>query len=145
MSPDQKAIVAETWRQVVPIADTAAVLFYDRLFELDPQLRVLFDGVDLGEQRKKLIKALGLVVGALDKIESLVPALQAMGGRHATYGVKNAHYETVGAALLWTLERGLGTAWTAEMKDAWTAAYGLVAEVMMAGAANDANSVPAAA
>ena len=135
MTPQQKSIVQGTWRQVEPIADQAARLFYGRLFELDPDLRKLFAGVDMATQRQKLLLALSGVVGALDRIESVLPQLETLGRRHAGYGVTDRHYETVGSALLWTLEQGLGPAWTADAAAAWTAAYGLVAGAMQGPAA----------
>jgi hemoglobin-like flavoprotein len=137
MSPDQKTLVQTTWDNVVPIADTASALFYQRLFELDPAVRTLFAGVDLESQRRKLIRALALVVGTLDDIEGLVPTIAALGRRHAAYGVVDADYETVGAALLWTLEEGLGDAWTADVAAAWAAAYAFVAGVMRGAAADN--------
>lgn len=123
MSPDQKALVQETWHQIAPIADTAASLFYGRLFVIDPSTRPLFAGVDLEKQRQKLIHVLNVVVGALDRIEELVPTIADLGRRHVGYGVRDAHYDSVGEALLWTLEQGLGHAWTAEVKAACAAAY----------------------
>jgi len=143
MTPEQKTLVQETWRHVVPIADTAASLFYDRLFQIDPTTRVLFAGVDLESQRKKLMQALALVVGALDRIDDLVPTIADLGRRHTTYGVTDTHYDSVGAALLWTLEQGLGDAWTAEAEAAWAAAYGLLSSVMRC-AANEATAATAA-
>ena len=137
MSPEQKTLVQETWRQVVPIADVAASLFYGRLFRIDPSTRHLFAGTDLESQKKKLIRALAMVVGSLDRVEELVPTIADLGRRHAGYGVRDAHYDSVGTALLWTLEQGLADAWTAEVQEAWTAAYGLLAGVMR-GAANEA-------
>ena len=137
MTPEQKILVQETWRQVAPIADVAASLFYGRLFQIDPSTRDLFAGVDLERQQKKLIRALAMVVGALDRIEALVPTIEDLGRRHAGYGVRDAHYDSVGAALLWTLEQGLCEAWTAEVEEAWTAAYGLLAGIMR-DAANEA-------
>ena len=86
MSPEQKFVVKVTWQLVVLIADTAAELFYDRLFELDPQLRSLFVGVDLASQRKKLVQALTTVVEAIEHIEDLVPVIQQLGQRHRSYG-----------------------------------------------------------
>ena len=144
MSPEQKSLVQETWHQVVPIADTASALFYERLFEIDPELRRLFDGVDMESQRQKLVQALALVIGGLDEIEELIAEVAALGRRHSVYGVKDAHYDTVGAALLSTLETGLGDSWTAEVKAAWTAAYGFIAEVMQR-AAKDQQDFPSAA
>jgi len=130
MSPEQKALVQETWRKLVPMADAAARLFYDRLFAIDATTRPLFKGADLAEQRRKLIQALGMVVNGLDHVEALVPAVQHLGRRHAQYGVMDRHYDTVGEALLWTLEQGLGPIWTPEVKAAWQSAYSLLAAVM---------------
>ena len=135
MSPEQKKLVQETWQQVVPIADTAATLFYERLFDTNPEIRDLFSGVDLPAQRAKLIQALGMVVGALDRFDTLFPAIAALGRRHAGYGVTDAHYDAVGAALLWTLEKGLGDAWSDDAKSAWAAAYAAVAGIMRSAAA----------
>lgn len=135
MSPEQKAVIRETWRQVVPIADQAAALFYDRLFAIDPALRRLFASTDMAQQHVKLVEALSAVIGALDDVETIVPTLEALGRRHAGYGVTEAHYDSVGEALLWTLEQGLGAAWTAAAKLAWADAYLLIAGVMQRAAA----------
>lgn len=134
MTPKQIILIQTSFEQVLPIADTAAELFYGRLFELDPSLRPLFRG-DMAEQGRKLMTTLKVVVNGLTRLEALVPAVQALGQRHAGYGVKDEHYQTVGAALLWTLKQGLGAAFTAETKDAWTAAYTILAEVMITAAA----------
>jgi hemoglobin-like flavoprotein len=136
MSPEQKALVKETWRKVAPMADKAARLFYDRLFEIDATTPPLFKTTNLAEQRRKLIQALTVVVQGLDHLEELVPTLADLGRRHAQYGVTDSHYDTVGAALLWTLEQGLGLGWTPEVKAAWSGAYALLADVMR-GAAGD--------
>ena len=125
----QKALVQESFAQVAPIADKAAELFYDRLFEIDPELRILFKG-DMAEQRRKLMQTLQFAVAGLNTPDQLVPAVQELGRRHKDYGVCDADYDTVGAALLWTLEQGLGTGFTDEVRDAWTAVYGLLAGVM---------------
>ena len=90
MSPEQKALVKETWRKVVPMADAAARLFYDRLFAIDATARPLFKGADLAEQRRKLIQALAMVVQGLDHLEALVPALTDLGRRHAHYASRTA-------------------------------------------------------
>jgi hemoglobin-like flavoprotein len=142
MSPEQKALVKETWRKVTPVADTAARLFYDRLFDIDVTTRPLFKTTNPVEQRRKLIHAVTMVVQGLDHVEALVPTLAAMGRRHAQYGVTDAHYDTVGAALLWTLEQGLGSRWTPEVRVAWSDAYALLADVMRA-AAGEPASAPA--
>ena len=129
MNTIQKALVQNSFAQVRPIADAAAALFYRRLFELDPTLRPLFKG-DMEEQGRKLMEMIGLAVKGLDRPEALLPALAALGRRHAGYGVEERHYETVGEALLWTLEQGLGPSFTPEVREAWTALYGFVADTM---------------
>ena len=109
-----------------------AATFYRRLFELEPALRPMFRG-DLEGQGRKLVEAIGMV-GALHRFESLRPTLRDLGRRHALYGVRDRHYDTVAAALLWTLAQGLGDAFTPDVRDAWDAAYGQVAAEMKAGA-----------
>ena len=118
-----------SFAQVQPIAAAASDLFYARLFELDSSLKPLFRG-DMNEQGHKLMMMLGVAVANLSKPEVVLPALHKLGERHAGYGVTDAHYATVGAALLWTLEQGLGDAFTVEVRLAWEAVYGLVAETM---------------
>jgi len=142
MSPEQKALVKETWFKVAPMADEAARLFYDRLFEIDPTTRPLFKTTDLAEQRRKLIQALTVVVRGVDHLEALVPTIADLGRRHVQFGVTDVHYDAVGAALLWTLEKGLGSGWTPEAKIAWSCAYALLADVMRA-AARELASAPA--
>ena len=100
MYPEQKALVKETWLKLAPMADAATRLFYDRLFEIDPTTRSLFKTIDLADQRRKLIQALTMVVQGLDRLEALVPTIADLGRRHAQFGVTDAHYDTVGAALL---------------------------------------------
>jgi hemoglobin-like flavoprotein len=129
MTPVQKRLVQNSFEQVAPISELAASLFYGRLFELDPRLRHLFKG-DLQEQGRKLMQMLGVVVKGLDRLDELVGAAQALGQRHVAYGVKDQDYETVGAALLWTLAQGLGAAFTPEVKEAWMAAYKLLTASM---------------
>src|SRR3954451_17096865 len=109
----QKTLVQDSFVAIAPIADDAAVLFYQRLFELDPALERMFRG-NMAEQRKKLMQMLTAAVKGLDRLDQLVPAVQSLGRRHAGYGVMESHYETVGAALLWTLEMGLGRGFTPE-------------------------------
>jgi hemoglobin-like flavoprotein len=104
MTPQQIYLVRSTWEQVVPIADTAAQLFYGRLFELKPELRGLFQHADMPEQRRQLIQMLAVGVVSLDKLDTIRPALENLGRRHVDYGVRDHHYDLVGAALLWTLE-----------------------------------------
>lgn len=125
----QKMLVQESFAALAPIAEDAMALFYRRLFELDPALRRMFPA-DMASQHRKLAQMLTAAVKGLDHLDRLVPVVQDLGRRHAGYGVTDAHYETVGSALLWTLEKGLGSAFTPETNDAWATVYGLLASVM---------------
>jgi hemoglobin-like flavoprotein len=129
MTPTQKQLVKTSFAQVAPIAGTAATLFYGRLFELDPTLKPLFKG-DMAEQGRKLMKTLATAVNSLDKLDELVPVVEELGRKHVSYGVKAQHYDTVGSALLWTLEVGLGKDFTPDVKEAWTVVYGVLAGAM---------------
>lgn len=133
MNSHEISLVKDSFAKVAPIADQAAALFYARLFELDPSLRAYFRG-DMTEQGRKLMQMLGLAVHGLDRLEALAPAVRSLGMRHAGYHVRDEHYDTVGEALLWTLGKGLGAAFTAEMQAAWARVYWLLAETMKAGA-----------
>jgi nitric oxide dioxygenase len=130
MTPDQVALVQQSFIKVAPISEQAAVLFYDRLFEIAPQVRAMFPS-EMKEQRKKLMTTLAVVVNGLGNIESVLPAASALAKRHVTYGARAEHYPVVGTALLWTLEKGLGDAWTPEVASAWTAAYGTLSGFMI--------------
>ena len=129
MTPQQIDLVQASFKKVVPIAGTAADLFYDRLFEIAPEVRALFPD-DMTEQKKKLMAMLGTAVASLHKLDTILPAVQALGQRHKGYGVTADQYAPVGAALLWTLEKGLGPDFTPETKAAWTEAYTALAGVM---------------
>jgi len=131
MTPRQVELIRVSWTQVEPIADVASTLFYDRLFELDPTLRRSFRRTDMAQQKKLLMQTLTVVVRSLDRLEQIVPAVEALGRRHAGYGVRASHYDTVGQALLWTLGQGLGEGFTLELRDAWTEAYTILATVMI--------------
>jgi len=134
MTPEQVKLVQDSFKKVVPIAGTAADLFYDRLFTIAPEVRSLFPS-DLTEQKKKLMQMLATAVTNLHQVETILPAVEALGRRHVSYGVTPKHYEPVGAALLWTLEQGLGAEFTPPVKDAWTETYMTVAGVMTKAAA----------
>ena len=129
MTPAQVALVQESWKQVAPISDVAAGLFYGKLFELDPSLSKLFKG-DMTEQGRKLMTMIGGAVAGLSDLDRIVPTVQALGRRHAGYGVRDADYDTVATALVWTLGEGLGDAFTPEVKAAWIETYGLLASTM---------------
>ena len=134
MTPENQALVRESFAKVVPIAPQAAALFYDRLFVLDPSLKPLFKG-DMNDQGRKLMAMIGTAVANLDKLETIVPAVQDLGRRHVAYGVQASQYDTVAAALLWTLGQGLGEAFTPPVEAAWTEAYTILATVMKDAAA----------
>lgn len=137
MTPEQIELVKSSWAKVVPIADTAAELFYGKLFNLDPSLKPLFKG-DMVEQGRKLMKMINTAVNSLDRLDAILPGVQQLGIRHIGYGVKDEHYDTVGTALLWTLEAGLGEAFTADTKVAWATVYGALADTMRTAAAEAA-------
>ncbi|GMG81977.1 hypothetical protein LNKW23_11900 [Paralimibaculum aggregatum] len=135
LTPDQVAEVQASFRRIVPIAPAAAEIFYDRLFAHAPHLRAMFPD-DLAEQRRKLVAVLAMAVGALDRLESLLPTLHELGARHVGYGVEAAHYRPVGLALMETLELGLGPAWTPATEAAWAATYATLSAAMLEGAAD---------
>jgi hemoglobin-like flavoprotein len=130
MNPTQIKLVQDSFARVAPISEQAAVLFYDRLFEVAPPVRAMFPD-DMTEQRKKLMATLAVVVNGLSNLEAVLPAASALAKRHVSYGAKPEHYPVVGGALLWTLEKGLGDAWTPEVAEAWTAAYGTLSGYMI--------------
>ena len=139
MTPDEVKLVQQSFSKVAPIADQAAILFYDRLFEVAPQVRSMFPD-DMAEQRKKLMMMLAAVVGGLGDLPSILPAASALAKRHVAYGAKAEHYPVVGSALLWTLEKGLGEAWTPDVAAAWTTAYGTLSGYMISEAYGSAQA-----
>ena len=130
MTPAQVDLIQDSFTKVAPISEQAAALFYGRLFEIAPEAKQLFKG-DMKEQGRKLMMTLAVVVNGLTNLESILPAASALAKRHVAYGVKPDHYAPVGEALLWTLERGLGAAWTQELAAAWAAAYGTLSQFMI--------------
>lgn len=137
MNPATVSLVQSSFQKVLPIADQAMVIFYDKLFEINPSLQSLFPSnkEKMGNQRNKLRNMLAAAVAGLSNINKLVPILQNLGKRHATYGVEATHYNDVGAALLSTLEVGLGDDFTPEVKQAWVDVYGVMANTMIEAAA----------
>lgn len=140
MTPEQVTMVQESFKKVLPIADTAADIFYDRLFEVAPEVRPMF-AADMSKQKSALMGTLAVAVQSLHEVEKIIPVVQQLGVRHVSYGVKDEHYDTVGGALLYTLEKGLGDAWNDELKAAWTETYVTVAGVMKEAAAGATESV----
>lgn len=131
MTPDQVTLVQQSFSQVRPISEQAAALFYGRLFEIAPETKSLFNG-DMPEQGRKLMTTLAVVVNGLSDIGTILPAASALAKKHVDYGVKPADYTPVGAALLWTLEQGLGEQWNDDLATAWTSAYMTLADFMIA-------------
>ena len=129
MTPQQITLVQESWKQVQPIADQAAEIFYGRLFMIDPSVRPLFRG-NMKEQGRKLMSMIGFAVASLTRLEAIVPGLQELGRRHARYGVQDRHYAVVEPALIGTLRQGLGAAFTEEVEDAWRVAYHILSSTM---------------
>ena len=130
MTPQQVNLVQQSFAKVTPISEQAAILFYDRLFEVAPSVKSMFP-IDMTEQRRKLMATLAVVVNGLGNLGSILPAASALAKRHVSYCAKPKHYPEVGGALLWTLEKGLGDAWTPELAEAWTAAYGTLSGFMI--------------
>ena len=133
MNQQQIHLVRSTFAMVQPIAGDAAALFYDHLFRADPTLRPLFKG-DMTHQGQRLMGMIGSALQLLDRPAALLPVLRSLGARHAGYRVREEHYDTVGTALILTLEQGLGAAFTAEARAAWVDLYGVIARTMLEGA-----------
>jgi len=129
MTHDDILYVQSSWRTVLPMKETAAALFYRKLFLLDPSLRALFTH-DMDQQGAKLIQMITAAVRALDRLDVLLPVVRELGTRHFMYGVRDEHYGTVGTALLWTLEQALRQDFTPEVKSAWIKTYGVLSQTM---------------
>ena len=142
MTPEQVKLVQGSFKKVEPIADQAADLFYGRLFEIAPQVRPLFPN-DMSEQKMKLMSMIGTAVNNLHQVEKIVPAVQELGRKHVGYGVTTEQYKPVGEALIWTLEKGLGDAFTPDVKEAWMTTYQTL-EKVMTDAANEVVPAPEA-
>jgi nitric oxide dioxygenase len=130
MDQSQIKLVQESFAKVAPISEQAAVIFYDRLFEVAPAVKAMFPA-DMAEQRRKLMATLAAVVNGLSNLESILPVASALAKRHVSYGARPEHYPVVGSALLWTLEKGLGEAWTPDVASAWSAPYGTLSSHMI--------------
>lgn len=134
MTPEATALVKDSWAKVRPISEQAAALFYGRLFEVYAKVQPMFKG-EMKDQGRKLMAMINTAVNALDNLGPMIPAIQDMGARHAGYGIRDADYDKVADALLWTLGKGLGDDFTPEVKDAWVSVYTALADTMKAGAA----------
>ena len=130
LTTEQKQLVRSTWALVAPIKEEAARLFYGRLFNIDPSTRPLFSSTDMAEQGRKLMQIIGVVVAGIERLDAMGPVVENLGRRHAGYGVREEHYKSVGAALLWTLGQGLGEEFTPEAERAWAVTYQMLATIM---------------
>ena len=144
MIPQRRQLVAESWKSLAPNGALVGTIFYRRLFEIDPSLRPMFAAVTMDDQIHKLVTMLDLVVHWLDVPDRLVPVLKKLGERHSTYGVRDDHFGKVGAALIGTLEEGLGDKFTPELRSAWTEAFLLISSLMRRGAAKISGAFPVA-
>jgi hemoglobin-like flavoprotein len=133
MTGEQKVLLRQSFEKLVPLPKRFGLLFYQRLFELDPELRRLFRG-DLDRQASMLAEALALGVLQLIDEEKISGHIRQLGARHHRYGVLDGHYDTFGQALLWTFEQRLGAEFTPTVRDAWLEAWEQLAEAMRAAA-----------
>ena len=141
MTPRQVTLVRESFAKIIPMREQAAALFYNRLFAIDPNTRPLFRG-DMKSQGAKLMAAIGAVVKSLDRIDTILDDLRTLARRHHRYGVREEHYASVRAALLWTLEQGLGFDFTPDVRRAWATAYDLLSGAMIAVSSNKGPIIP---
>ena len=130
MTPEQRDLLKQSWGPIAADGDRLSSVFYDRLFELDPDARALFASTDMTAQRQKFLAMLGDIVKVIDDSEVLVPDVVALARRHVGYGVQASHYATAGQALLWMLEEGLGDDFSDDVRRAWADAYRFVAALM---------------
>ena len=142
MTPEQRTLVTETYPDIRQIAIPVSLLFYGRLFDLDPSLRALFH-IDMTEQSEKLMSMLDAIVGSLDSFEEMRPVLRELGQRHVEYGVKESHYTTLGSALVWAFAQALEPNFNDSVREAWNAVLGEVSREMLAGAAEGPPPAPA--
>jgi hemoglobin-like flavoprotein len=130
LSADDIERVRSSFDRIWPISTRTAGLFYDRLFEIAPEVRPLFRS-DIDEQKRKFIATLAVIVGSLDDTSKLIALTDNLARQHGDFGVRPAHYPKVGEALLWSLERGLGDAWTPGVAASWSKAYGVISAFMI--------------
>ena len=137
MRPETERLVRESWSRFEPIAERSARFFYEKLFELDPEAQRLFARTDMEAQGRKVMQMFAAIVRTLDQPDTLVSEVADLGRRHVHYGVRDSQYDSVGTALLWTLEHGLGPAFTDDVRNAWTETYLLISTVLRRAAARE--------
>jgi hemoglobin-like flavoprotein len=130
MQAQQIQLVRASFAAVRLTVSQPGALFYDNLFAVDPSLRNLFHGA-IAQQGERLMTMIGSALDLLDRPAVLLPVLRQLGARHVGYGVKERHYAAVGAALIRTLEQGLGVAFTDDVRQAWTELYGVISSTMI--------------
>ena len=134
MTQNKINLVKNSWAMVAQLEmETVGGLFYNRLFEIMPEVKPMFSKTPLPEQSKKLLTMLSYVIAKLDKLDDIMSEITKLAKRHAGYGVTDEHYNAVGSALLWTLEQGLGAEWNEELETSWRDVYAVLAGAMMAG------------
>ena len=126
----QILLVKNSWSYVVTDTEAAGKLFYQRLFEVAPGVRNLFQG-EIKFQARKLMNMVTLIVTKLHKLDEIMDEVKSLAQRHNRYGAEPAHYQVVGECLIWTLEKGLGDKWNEETAQAWIAVYGVLADAMI--------------
>ena len=141
MKAETERLVRQSWKQFEPVAVESARFFYEKLFELDPEAQPLFARKDMEAQCRKVMQMFGEIVRTLDQPEELISEVADLGRRHVHYGVRDSQYDSVGTALLWTLELGLGPAFTPAVRTAWTEAYLLCSSIVRRAAAQEAASL----
>jgi len=129
MSAEQRRLVRQSYESIGDLAVSMSLLFYGRLFEIDPSARSLFHG-DLAQQARKLTDTLSAIVESLDQFEIMAPRLAALGRQHAGYGVRPHHYDTVTTAIVWALGQAIGADFDLATREAWRAALTAISNVM---------------
>lgn len=133
MATSNIELVKNSWVEVSKIDMlTVGGLFYTRLFEIAPEVKPMFSRTPIPEQSKKLLTMLSYVIAKLDRLDEIMDEVKKLAQRHSNYGVKESHYSAVESALLWTLEKGLGSHWNEELKTAWTEVYTILSGAMIA-------------
>lgn len=138
LTPDQIDAIRNSFSAVRPHADAMADEFYDELFRLDPNTRLMFRS-DLADQKKKLMATLSVVVNSIDRLHDIIGIVKSLGMRHAGYGVEPSHFASVGLALIHAIDNTL-TEHTLERideqgREAWFEAFQVLASVMQEGMA----------
>ena len=131
MTTYQINLIKSTWKVAAENAETVGPLFYNNLFQIAPELKPIFSRTTVPEQSKKLLATLSYVIAKLDTLDDIIDEVAKLAQRHVHYGVEAKHYSQVGAALILTLEAGLGELWNEEVERAWLNCYGILSSAMI--------------